>query len=215
MERVTPKYSLVPSSHSYHIQFSWPLHCSQMYLSFQFDSLQQTFRYDSPLWNNRETYNLEGGKTGFDTQETKLPTYWNKSFSKICLGMKVDQQLNFIVINMQASSLYSLIEDGQYRVTSRGRDGWKKLLGSKGSLQRNCSKEGFNLKANLGSKRHFQKARIGIFGNNEDNCVSPDSRIGFGSTGYPDSSNTCGNVARAGGDNGNKNFKTVGYILVQ
>ena len=29
-----------------------------------------------------------GGKTGFDSQETKLPTYWSTPFSKICLGMK-------------------------------------------------------------------------------------------------------------------------------
>ena len=71
-------------------------------------------------------YNLPGGETGFDAQETKLPTYWNTPFSKICLGMKIGQQINFIVINKQANSLYSLIADGQYRkpphwVVARGR----------------------------------------------------------------------------------------------
>ena len=57
--------------------------------------LQQTFHYNSALWNNKETFNLDGGKTGFDSQETKLPSYWNTSFTKICLGMTIGQQFNF------------------------------------------------------------------------------------------------------------------------
>ncbi|KAL9953806.1 hypothetical protein ACROYT_G041272 [Oculina patagonica] len=84
--------------------------------------------------------NLPGGKTGFDNHEPKLPTYWNTPFSKICLGMKIGQQINFIVINKQAYSLYSLIADGQYRATSLGRSTWKTLIGSKASLQTNCKK---------------------------------------------------------------------------
>ena len=68
---------------------------------------QQTFHYDSDYWSNKEEYNLPGGETGFDQMETKLPTYWNTSFSKICLGMKIDQKLGFIVINKEADSLHS------------------------------------------------------------------------------------------------------------
>ena len=81
----------------------------------------------------------------FDSMETKLPTYWNTSFSKICLGMKIDQQLRFIVINMEADSLYSLIANGQYRSTSLGRDTWRSLIGPKASGQIYCNREGFNL----------------------------------------------------------------------
>ena len=106
---------------------------------------QQTFNYSSTLWSNKETFNLDGGKTGFDSQETKLPSYWTTSFSKICLGMKIGQQpVKFIVINKQANSLYSLIADGHYNATSLGRDTWKSLIGSDASLQRKCNKEGFN-----------------------------------------------------------------------
>ena len=90
---------------------------------------QRTFHYDSNYWRNKIEYNLPGGETGFDTVETKLPTYWNTSFSKICLGMKIDQQLRFIVINMEADSLYSLIADGHYRPTYLGRDTWRSLIG--------------------------------------------------------------------------------------
>ena len=91
-----------------------------------------------------------------------------------------------------------------------GRDTWKTLLGSQASLQLNCNREGFNL-----DEIFIGKARIGILGNNENHCVSCDSRIGFGTGGYPDDNNTCGNEALHGGDNGDKHIKAMGYILVQ
>ena len=147
-----------------------------------------------------------------DTHETKLPTYWNTPFNKICLGMKIGQQFNSVVINHQARSLYSLIADGKYRATSLGRNTWKKLIGSRASLQPNCNKEGFNV---ISIHKAWSKARIGILGNNENDCGSCDSRIGFGTGGHHDDSNTCGNEAVAGGDNGDQHIKAMGYILVQ
>ena len=114
--------------------------------------------------------------TGFDTEETKLPTYWNTPFSKICLGMKIGQQLKFIVINKQANSLYSLIADGKYRSTTLGRNTWKTLIGLPASLQRNCNKEGFNA---VGDNSRQSKARIGIIANQQNDCSSCDSRIGL------------------------------------
>ena len=106
---------------------------------FQF-KFQGTFHYDSQFWSNRSVYNLSGGNTGFDLQETKLPTNWRTSISKICLGMRIDNQLRFIFINKQADSLHSLITDGKYRNTSVGRNTWKLLIGSQVSLQPNCNK---------------------------------------------------------------------------
>ena len=147
-----------------------------------------------------------------DTHETKLPTYWNTPFNKICLGMKIGQQFKSVVINHQARSLYSLIADGKYRATSLGRNTWKNLIGSRASLQPNCNKEGFNA---IGASTRHSKARIGILGNEQNECRSPDSRIGFGTGGHPDDSSTCGNDAISGGDNGDKNIKAMGYILVQ
>ena len=127
--------------------------------------------------------------------------------------MKInDNQPKFIVINQQANSLYSLIADGQYRNTSLGRDTWKSLIGSKASLQYNCNKEGFNA---VGDSSGHSKARIGIISNHEDNCASCDSRIGFGTGGYPEKKSSCGNEAKHSPDNLNKHIKTMGYILVQ
>ena len=172
---------------------------------------QSTFHDSSGYWSNKTEYNLRGGETGFDAQETKLPTYWNTSFSKICLGMKIGQQINFIVINKQANSLYSLIADGQYRNTSLGRNTWKTLIGSQASLQPNCNKEGFNAVSGWSGK---SKARIGIISNQQNDCMTCNSRIGFGTGGKPDDSNACGNEAAAG-DNGKRRIKAIGYVMIQ
>ena len=79
-------------------------------------------------------------------------------------------------------------------------------------MQRNCNMEGFNA---AGSSSIHSKARIGFIGNQENNCNSCDSRIGFGTGGAHDDSNTCGNEATHSPDNGIKHIKAMGYILVQ
>ena len=159
-------------------------------------------------------YNPSAGSTGFDGNETMLPTYWETKFNRICLGMKSGKEINFIAINRPASSLYSLIADGKYRPTSLGRDKWKSLLPSNASLQSNCNREGFNALC-TGSGDLQPRARIGILSNEQNDCNSCNSRIGFGTGGKPDYSNSCGNVAAHQADNGDKNIKTMGYILVQ
>ena len=126
--------------------------------------------------------------------------------------MNIDQQIRFIVINKQANSLYSLIADGEYRATSLGRNTWKTLIGSQASLQRYCNKEGFNTE---GISSSHSKERIGTISNNGDDCSTCDSRIGFGTGGQPDGSNTCGNEAAHSPDNEVQKIKSVSYILVQ
>ena len=62
------------------------------------------------------------------------------------------------------------------------------------------------------------QARIGIVGNNKGRwyCSSHNSRIGFGTGGHPDDSNTCGNAAsNEKSDNGPRHIKAFGYILEQ
>ena len=175
----------------------------------------RTFHYVSHFWTNKNEYNLRGGKAGFDTQETKLPSFWETNFSKICLGMRISNQTKFMSINIQASSLHSLIADGIYRPNSLGRIYWKKMIGSQASLQTNCNREGFNAACERPDVTTTNvRARIGILGNSQNDCVTCDSRIGFGMQGIPDDKNTCGNAARVG-DNGQKCIKTFGYILVQ
>ena len=126
--------------------------------------------------------------------------------------MKIGHQIKFTRISVNANSLYSLIADDHYRATSLGRNTWKSLIGPQASLQTNCNREGFNV---AGNELSNAKARIGVVGNNENDCNSCDSRIGFGTGGKHDDANTCGNEARYLGDNGDKHIKAMGYILVQ
>ena len=125
--------------------------------------------------------------------------------------MKINDQINFIVIDKQAKSLYSLIADGKYRSTSLGRNNWTSLMGSKASLQSNCNKEGFNAKCTLSG---LSRTRIGILGNDKNDCGACNSRLGFGSEGNFDGRrNTCGNLDNHK-DKG-LSIKAMGYILVQ
>lgn len=128
--------------------------------------------------------------------------------------MKVAQRNRFIAINKTASSLYALLVDGKYRSTSLGRDTWKALIGSQASLQINCNREGFNVVSHFGDD-YWPRARIGIVSNNQNDCYTCDSGIGFGTSGYPDNATTCGNGANGLYTAEDANIKAVGYILVQ
>ena len=127
--------------------------------------------------------------------------------------MKIGQQINFIVINEQANSLYSLIADGQYRATSLGGNTWKALIGPQVSSLAYCNKEGFNVLSTTDIAL-YAKARIGFITNNENDCTTCNARIGFGTGGWGDDSNTCGNTVLSMWAP-NVNIKAMGYILVQ
>lgn len=145
-----------------------------------------------------------------------MPSYWSNPFNKICLGMRVDEETNWISVDDEALSLYSLLADNNYRETNIGRDKWKSLL-SESSLQSNCNMEGFNVISTTGIS-DAAITRIGIISNNENDCKSCNSRIGFGSAGSrgQDNWNSCGNEAlRYMSDNGEKHIKANCYILVQ
>ena len=79
-------------------------------------------------------------------------------------------------------------------------------------MQLYCNKEGFNAVSTVSD---LSKARVGYIANDSNDCDYCDSRIGFGTGGYPDNSITCGNVAAHSPDNGDRNIKAMGYILVQ
>ena len=129
--------------------------------------------------------------------------------------MSYNEDRKWMTFDHTASSLYSVIADGQFRPSNAGRAAWKSLIAGS-SLQKNCGRKGFNVQFNGN-----YAMRIGIVANNEANCASCDSWLGF-STSYVDSNGTwtsrmvCGN--RAGccyPDNGSKTLVTFGYILVQ
>ena len=78
-------------------------------------------------------------------------------------------------------------------------------------LQKNCNRQGFNVRGD-GRHPNSPDARIGIIANNEDECVTCDSRLGFGTARGLGDSNTCGNYCPFYCQTAVKAF---GYILVQ
>ena len=133
--------------------------------------------------------------------------------------MKYNGDLRALSFWYPASSLYSLIADGNYRPTKLGRNTWKGLI-SGSSLQRNCNKEGFNARITHHDEYGWPRARIGIIANQENDCDTPDSFLGLGTYSfnvcqYRNALNTAGNLAQCTPDNGNKNIKAMGYILVR
>ena len=117
---------------------------------------------------------------------------------------------NWILVNYTATSPYSVIADGNYSETNAGRAEWMSLING-AKLQSNCNKEGFNVKCS----RSGLKLRIGIFGNNEDECISCDSVIGFGiemNKWKWSSGNIHYNMYNT---NINIKLKTFGYIFVR
>ena len=73
--------------------------------------------------------------------------------------------------------------------------------------------EGFNVRGNHETKK--TEARIGFISNEQNDCLSCDSRTGFGTARGNDDKNTCGNACNHVCDAGVSNFKAFGYILVQ
>lgn len=133
--------------------------------------------------------------------------------------MKVGRALRFISFNYSANSLYSLFADGIYRETNLGRQTWKSLIPSAiSSLQSKCNREGFN------GNTAYVKVRLGMVGNEgNDRCASPDSFVGLGSSNvkkgrlcrFDFTLNSAGNFAACKADNGDRDTKAMGYILIR
>ena len=178
---------------------------------------KDTFSYHSNYWSNKNLFSEISGATGFDHEETKMPSYWSNNFTQICLGMRVGDVTEWLTIDRQASSLHSLIADNNHKPTSLGRDKWKSLI-DESSLQLECNKEGFNVKSPT-TRDHSALTRIGIISNNEEDCNSCNSRIGIGSGGTRGGmhgNNSCGNEAGPlKSDNGAKHIKAHCYVLIK
>ena len=159
------------------------------------------------MWTNKEPYNLPGADSAFDLQETKCPVFWNAKLTRLCVGMRTNKFISWVTINHTASSLLAVFKGG-YQPTNLGRAKWFSLVPNP-ALQKYCNKEGFNF-----GRYKWQIIRLGILGNQEEDCYTPDSFVGFGSS--FDESISCGNYAGYNNDNGgDRKTKSFGYILVQ
>ena len=130
--------------------------------------------------------------------------------------MRVDGDKKWIMLDYDASSLYSVIADGQYHNTSAGRATWLSLIAGS-SLQTNCNYEGFNINLTRVDPPLHVYLRLGLVGNNQNHCISPNSWIGFGAkkvnNKYDNERNqACGNFVFY---TNSVDLPAFGYIFVQ
>lgn len=179
---------------------------------------QDTFQYDQPIWTNRAL--LNPGSPDLDWTEAKLDAFNTVPVSEILVGLSgplADQTrsnppviANTVTLLISSDSLHSVF-NGNYRRGFKGRSTWKSLVAGS-SLQDNCNVEGVNVRPSSGSS--YRRVRLGIIGNEQDNCGTPDSFIGFGSGGSVNNTYV-GNHARWFPDNGNQDIRTYGVVMVR
>ncbi|XP_028396025.1 uncharacterized skeletal organic matrix protein 5-like [Dendronephthya gigantea] len=187
-------------------------------LVMKVDGNKNDFNYSSSYWTNKKTFAVEDGLEGLSEKQTKMASYWNTPFTRICLGMKVNDVTNWITIDKKARSLFDVIAGGATTRTTAGKETWKSLIAGS-SLQNNCNDEGFNLRCQINEL--YMRVRIGLVANNEVTCDTCDSYIGLGVSYLGcgiQSTITCGNLAVCHSSshyNADTYIWAFGYILVQ
>jgi hypothetical protein len=143
-------------------------------LVMKIDGAKSTFAYESSLWTDDAVVNASAVE--LDRTEHKHAAFARLAFSSIRLGVVDGDVTRTAVLSQSGTSLRALFSGGRVR-TSLGRAKWLSLLASP-SLQPNCNDEGVNVEHRAGDLR----LRLGIAGNEQNDCGSPDSFIGFGAT---------------------------------
>jgi hypothetical protein len=168
------------------------------------DGHKSTFNFDSPLWESTTTFHPE--LPDLDENEAKLHSYSTLPFSALLVGMHDLGGTRWTVLSLGGSSLRDLMATS-YHPSALGRDAWMKLPGG-GSLQPFCNLEGVN--ANTPQAR----IRLGILANQQNDCTSCDSFIGFGGQ-YSQENMACGNLAYKVPDAGDRVDPDVGYVMAR
>lgn len=176
-------------------------------LAMKVDGNQLTFGYDSPLWTNKIGYMPTQNNS--EMFEHKSPAFWTVPFTEIRLHFWHLTIEGTIILPVQGTSLHRIFRSGALIPTYMTRAQWDAVMPGD-SLQTNCRVQGINVRtpASNALNPDSMRARIGIIGNNENDCSSPDSQIGVGLAGIGCSGAvggdlSAGNAAACGSDLGN------------
>jgi hypothetical protein len=150
--------------------------------------ISTAWHYGSSLWTSYNTLNPTS--LAFDRTEAKLSSFNSFPIQSLRLGMvgipgyetASIQTVNWISLSLDQtySSMTRLMNDGT-RITNLGRAAWNTLIPGFGAGEPNCNAEGINLNDPWSPGIRGQ-VRLGLFGNNENDCGSDDMAMGFGVT---------------------------------
>ncbi|XP_065070147.1 uncharacterized protein LOC135695109 isoform X2 [Rhopilema esculentum] len=149
-------------------------------LAMKLDGETDTFKAASAFWANEDLYNSTS--TDLNDGNAKFNAFSRIGFDYVCIGMKSKgdaiENIKWLKIPKSSCSLFEIFAPGESSFTNIAIQKWKVLVPQNGNpLQGNCNRQGFNIKRD-NQQNIF--ARIGIMGNNENECISPDSGIGVG-----------------------------------
>jgi hypothetical protein len=139
-------------------------------LAAKMDGGGSTWTYAATAWTDGDTFGTE--RVDLTPVEAKFRSFTEMPFTEL-RAMMVDGAPRALVVRVGAASLRALFLGTGVR-TEAGRAAWLGLLAS-ADLQGRCNAEGTNLTFGDGLR-----VRLGIVGNETDDCASPDSYVGFG-----------------------------------
>ncbi len=192
------------------IEQPFPVYCEMAgdagwTLVLKIDGEKNTFLYNSAHWTNESDF---GSNTDLSLTEAKSPAFRTVLMTQVRVVMRDggtdrDLAVSFEQPLSTLSTLHALFT-GPFRGTNNSRDEWLGLVAS-GSLQTRCQRQGLNNGAT------GQALRIGIFGNEQNHCLSCDSFVGIGH-----SSIASGNVARSDDSGaGGRDTRTFSFVYVR
>ncbi len=136
------------------------------------DGAATTWQYDNAIWT--DTTVLSASSTDLSLTEAKFRSFDTVAFNEILLMTNIGGVFRTQRLTVTSTSLRALITAGSSD-TSIGRAAWSALFGG-ADIQPNCDAEGFD----AGLAAPYSRVRIGLIGNNEGDCSSPDSFMGIG-----------------------------------
>lgn len=171
--------------------------------------------YDSPLWTSIAT--LNPGWPRLDQPEAKLDSYWSVAIGELSVHLTTGNTDKTLVFGLKGTSLFHLIKADKPVTTDLPISAWTGLLAG-AQLQSGCTAQGLNVAPGKSAQSlyNYARVRIGVVGNSEGDCFSPDSRLGLGGAGGTcgqDAALTSGNAAGCYGGADSSNLPAFGYVL--
>eukprot|EP00794_Sanderia_malayensis_P017426 gene17426-19170_t len=170
-----------------YVQSSSTIQCqpSVFKLMLETNPSSTKFDYASLYWENEGKLNELGGMAvAFEGDDIKTSEYSNSKFKRWCVGMKIQNTATYRFTEIASPDhTKSFLELMKNKATTNAhRSKWLRLMPESNwqSLQPHCNLEGFNKYSPTYS--YLRKTRFGILGNNEKDCRTPDSVLGFGPT---------------------------------
>merc|ERR1711964_72246 len=191
-------------------------------LAMKFWGGSGTYLYENGVWEDSNERNGNAFQHGLRQEDFKGKAFYRVPVKYLRLGMKRNGESEGAIrwVNMRnehSSGSWTLRDIFSHGHNNRdcgcgmNKGRWYSLTDN-ASLQHNCNRQGFNV------RHQGARVRIGMIANQEGNCGSPDSRLGFGGRGSwcgQHNNNACGNECRCSCQHGDRSETRFGYIMVR